>query len=330
MSSRIEPYCSHFFAKALDKSSKMNRSLFEQTWTLCTPSDWITPTHAHIVAEKVLEGDRRIDIVIFDEDRSRVLGIEVKTTEDSVESGQLESYFRLLQDEYPDKDVTIGFVTPFNELSVKEVGMEADQAVRLPSVSEFHELRRFVPQDRAFHVSWLQIVKDTEWVEEPLWAQFVWFVANKIASLEELDRRMRTDQSLGRFFSHVAAEKFRIAMQDLAERNGLVDLRTLTNEPRKLQSFLEALTILIEDDQNVDHHKCKEDRFSDDRKKELVNSDDGRVHSEILKLSEKYDHVWIQGEKDYGLRVAHKNHPSSGVSILTSDTKNNRFKIKST
>ena len=329
MTSRIEPFCSQFFVYALNSSIREGTTFFEQAWNLCAPPDWKPPTQAHIEAEEVLDGDKRIDIAIFDETLSRVLGIEVKTTEASVEPGQLETYYRLLQDKYPNLDVCIAFLTPFNECSVKEIRTDSSEALRLPSVREYDELSSFIPQDRSIHVSWRQIVKKVDWAGEPLWEQFTWFVLNKIASLEKLERYLRTDLSLARFFSEEAVEKFGDALQGLTSSHDSVNLETLATKPSALQSFLDALTALIEDDQSVDRRKSRPNKYSPDRIEELVNSDYGRVHSEIFKLSSEYCHVWIEGKSDYGLRVVHYNHPSSGVSILRSITKDNLFQFKS-
>ena len=328
VNTRIEPYCSKFLAKALDKSRLGDRSLIEQTWTLSSPPDWKPPTKARIVAEEILEGNRRIDIAIFDEVLSRVLGIEVKTTDESVEPGQLERYYRLLQEKYPSKDVTVVFLTPFNEGSVIEVGRDSSDAFLLPSVREYHEMCRSIHPDPATHVSWRQIA-NIDWAGDPLWQQFVWFVQRQIASHDILEEYLRNDLSLARFFSDGAVEKFKIVMRGLTRNDGSVRLETLARDPGALQSFLKALTTLIEDEQRVDRRKSRQDRFVADRIAKLINSEYGRVHGEIFKLSSEYCHVWIEGKNDYGLRVAHNNHPR-GVSILTSSAKDNLFKMKST
>lgn len=328
VSSRIEPYCSQFFADALSSSIKRDKTLFEKVWTLCAPPDWNPRTNAHIFAEDILGEGRRIDITIVDESSARVLGIEVKTTDRSVKPGQLETYYGLLNNKYPSKQVSIAFLTPFNEGSVKEIGRDSNEASRLPSVDEYREQCRFIPPHRAVHVSWQQIA-NINWAEEPLWGQFAKFVQDKIAPPHILETYLRNDQSLTRFFSDEAINEFGKAMQEITFSANSVDFDTLSGDPNALQSLLDALTALIEDDQSVNCQKFQRDKFSEDRINELVNSEYGRVHKDIFKLSIKYRHVWIEGEKDYGLRVAHNNHKRNGVSILTSNTKDRRFKIKS-
>ena len=327
VSSRIEPYCSQFFADALSSSFEKDRTLFEKVWTLSSPPDWKPPTEARIVVEEILEGNKRIDIAIFDEALSRILGIEVKTTDESVEPEQLETYYRLLQRQYPSKEVAVVFVTPFNEGSVKDISKNSFEAVRLPSVREYHELCRAICPDRAAHVSWRQIA-NIDWAGDPLWKQFVWFVQNQIASNDILEEYLRNDLSLARFFSDGAVEEFKIAMRGLTRSDGSVRLETLASDPGALQSFLKALTTLIEDEQRVDLRKSRQDRFVADGIAKLIESEYGRVHGEVFKLSSEYCHVWIEGKNDYGLRVTHKNHPG-GVSILTSSAKDNLFRMKS-
>lgn len=327
VTSRIEPYCSHFLADALSSSIGKDKTLFERVWTHCAPPDWKPPTEADTFAEDILGEGKRIDITIIDENSSRVLGLEVKTTDRSVNPGQLETYYRLLKNKYPNKKVSIAFLTPFNEGSVKESGRDSKEASRLPSVREYHELRRINPIVPVVHVSWQQIV-NIQWAEEPLWEQFARFVQNQIAPPRILETYLRNDQSLTRFFSDDAIKEFASAMHGLTRSDNSVDFDTLASDPRALQSLLDALTALIEDDQSVDRRRFKKNKFSADRFEKFVNTDCGTVHHAVFILTRKYDHVWIEGEKDYGVRVAHNNDREKGVSILTSYAKNSLFKIK--
>ena len=93
--SRIERFHSQFLADALCESLKGNRSLFDQVWTLVAPSGWEIPERSdqvRVIPEQGVEGGR-VDICIHCfAPQDRVIGIEIKTVEDSSEPGQLERY----------------------------------------------------------------------------------------------------------------------------------------------------------------------------------------------------------------------------------------------
>ena len=38
----------------------------------------------------------------------------------------------------------------------------------------------------------------------------------------------------------------------------------------------------------------------------------------LFELAQRFDHVWVEGQNDYGVRVTHRDFPS-GVSLVTSD-----------
>ena len=323
---QIEPLCTQFLADALEVSIRGNRSLFEQTWTLCAPSAWEPPREARIVAEELLEENRRIDIAILDEKSNRVLGIEAKTSEGSVDPGQLERYFRFLQSMNPGYDVAIAFLTPFNQELAKDFLKDSSEALRLPSIKEFEELCRYIPRERTVHANWRDIAR-IEWREQSCWSQFQSFLLTEISAESDLVNYLRQDHALERFFSDQAKFQFWGAMPDWCRNDGIVELEKLARQPSDLREFLHALTFLIEDDGNVNRRAIKNDRFPDNRKSSLVGSDFGLVHREIFDLSRKYDHVWIQGERDYGLRVAHRNHRAAGVSLLRSYIEREQLQI---
>ena len=97
---RIEPFHSEFLAEALRVSATGNRSLFDAVWKLAAPEGWDVPHEPRIESEKRLEDGKRIDICIFDQSQGRLVGIEVKTTKASAETGQLEAYLRGLCAKY--------------------------------------------------------------------------------------------------------------------------------------------------------------------------------------------------------------------------------------
>ena len=313
---RIEPFHSQFLGDALCASLRGDRALFEGIWNLCAPADWEPPQNAQVDTEYTLDGAQRIDLLIVDRETGRVVGIEVKTSRASARSGQLEGYLEGLRKEHDDKRIAIAYLTPFNRQRAETV--IGEDAGALSTVEVFDAFRRDF--DRARHVSWLDVA-EIEWNGGEIWSQHRLYVNSTMASPDRLRRTLSRNRSLDEFFSDEAVEAFWDALPQRgledAKSGVTVNLEAIEVSPNE---FAKALTILIEDDANVSRRK-KVDRnpFPGEQHEEFCRSKYGEFHKAIFDLSRRFDHVWVQGERNYGLRVAHKDH-SSGVSLVTSQS----------
>ena len=199
--SRIEPFHSEFLGEALRVSVSGDRSLFDAVWRLAAPADWDMPHSPRIETEEKAEKDKkdatggqRIDISIHDDERRRLLGIEVKTTKASAKKGQLEGYLDGLSDKYgydkKDEDrIAITYLTPFNR---KRAG---DAANSLPTVEKFQQVH-----GNARHISWLDIA-EIPWDGNELWRQHQAYIQQEIASynkLRSVSRNRALDDARGR------------------------------------------------------------------------------------------------------------------------------------
>ena len=186
-SKRIEPFHSQFLADALQASIGGDRSLFNAVWRLAAPGQWDLPESAEISAEEVVPGEGRIDIAIrCDSPERRMMGIEVKTTDSSVEFGQLERYRNGLISGNAGYAVAIAYLTPFNRKQAP------DKANGLPTVKEFDDFQRKYPGAR--HISWLDIAA-IPWNGNELWRQHQLYVYQRISSYEKLRRSTARDKS---------------------------------------------------------------------------------------------------------------------------------------
>ena len=319
--SRIEPFHSEFLGEALRVSASGNRSLFDAVWRLAAPADWDIPYNPRIKTEEKAEkdgkdatGGQRIDISIHDDERCRLLGIEVKTTKASAKKGQLEGYLDGLSDKYEydkkDKDrIAIAYLTPFNR------ERSGDDAASLPTVEIFEKFQQI--HENARHISWLDIA-EIPWDGSELWRQHQAYVRQEISNYEKLGKFKSRDRSFDRFFSPEAVERFWDALPfegDKASNAGVtIDLEMLENDPTPL---VRAFEILIEDEENVSIRANKQDDFPDELRQPFKSSPFSNIHEALFALSNR-QHVWLAGKGDYGLRVAHKRHRNSGVSLVRS------------
>ena len=307
---RTEPFHSQFLADALTASIGGDRSLFEAVWRMTTPDGWDVPEQAEIVAEDVVERGR-IDISIESERPvRRVLGIEVKTTDSSATEGQLERYLKGLEEKYPEYEVAIAYLTPFNRERA------ADRAQALPTVREFDDFCKVHPTAR--HVSWLDIAA-IPWNGNELWRQHQLYVYQHISSDKRLHMATTRDRSLDQFFGGECVDAFWEALGNLgiASADGDVAIKLECRAPDFADRLAESFEKLATDGEGV-ARKVKSDKFSDDLRRRFLCSPHRKVHEALFALSCRHCHVWVQGERDYGVRVAHERHPSSGVSLVRS------------
>lgn len=313
---RIEPFHSQFLGDALRTSLAADRSegrsLFNDIWKLCAPADWDPPKNANVSNESPLEGAQRIDILIEDQETGRVVGIEVKTSSASARPGQLEGYLEGLRNKHDDEKIAIAYLTPFNRQHAESI--IGENAGTHSTVKEFEEFHRSF--DRACHVSWLDVA-EIEWGGIDIWSQHQSYVRNKMAAPDRLRNPRSRNRSLDKFFSGDAVEAFWEALPksniDNADDGAIIDLESFEGSPTELA---EALTILIMDDEYV-ARRVRTDRFDEKLRQRFLKSKHREFHEAMFDLSRRFDHVWVQGKKDYGLRVAHQHHPS-GVSLVRS------------
>ncbi len=314
VTSGIERFHSQFLADALCESLNGDRSLFEAFWKLVAPCYWKVPESPGQVElsteEEVVGG--KVDICI----RSlvapkRVIGIEVKTVEDSTERGQLRRYYEGLEEKYQGSEVQMAYLTPFSR---ERAG---DRAASLPTVLEFDQFKDSHPVAR--HVSWLDL-ESIPWDGNALWEQHRAYVLEHISSKDKLQPRVERDRDITYFFGAAPAERFWEEVGDLdishEGRWATIDLAKQRNDSLVAKSLVGAFKALLHSDNVVPRER--NDKFPSKLRQPFLRSPHREVHEALFNLAEVFDYVWVEGKRDYGIRTAHKDF-HSGVSLVTSD-----------
>ena len=321
VTTRIERFHSQYLADALTESLQGDdHTLFNRVWDLVTPAGWDSPElskDVEVLSEVDLDGGR-IDILIHSSaPHDRVVGIEVKTVEDSTEQGQLTRYLSGLESKFPGSQIQVAYLTPFN---AREGGGDASS---LPSVKEFKRLQKDCPG--ACHVSWLEIAA-IPWDGNELWKQHGAYVREHISSDELRKRGVAQDRDLALFFGQEEARRFweRVCTLEIRHEGNraFINLKEQSNLNDTSRTLVEALEILIDSGRVV--RRERSDSFRYQLRKEFLTSPYRVVHEALFGLAERYDWVWIQGTNDYGLRTRHGDH-SSGVSLVTSNGPDSLF-----
>ena len=318
--SGIEPFHSRFLAEALKESLRGDRSLFAEVWRLAKPSSWdeqnLSQVDVEVSAEKTLEQGRRVDICLLKGNPpTHVLAIEVKTTDASAKEGQLEKYRSDLGSRYKKAKIQVAFLTPFNR---ERAG---DSAERLRSIKVFDEFRS--KHREAKHLSWLDVA-EIKWSQDPLWSQHQGYIRRYISPQSLLEGPK--DGSRNRPFQSFFLDTADFFWVRLAEGLGIrafddgveIDLSRYNNELRSVASSVtDAFGILLQSDR-ISQNAQRRDDFGDDLRRPFLESPYAIVHEALFDLSRKYNHVWVKGSGNYGIRTAHRDHLGSGVSLVTS------------
>lgn len=254
------------------------------------------------------------------------MGIEVKTKCDSANRNQLLRYSEQLLTEAASSNISLAFLTPFNRNSFQDNRTElADQN---------HAIREFEAFDKQVdgsmwtkHLNWLDVA-EIAWDGDPLWRQHLFYVRTEIANVARLRTEPHPNRRLGDFFSQEAVSSFWYAMRqaqalEVRENETLViNLREFVEGNFNARQLATAFRYLITDSASVNSDK-EVPGGTDFPRAEHHYHPFSVVHQEILNLSDEFHHVqaktWSQsvGERNYGLRVAHKHHDS--VSLVTSN-----------
>ena len=316
VSERDEPYHSQFLADALNESLTGDRSLFERVWKLTAREDWQAPDNAEITSEEILGDRSRIDICIkCEEPYPRVVGIEIKTADASAKAGQLQGYQQGLARKYRNHTIQIAYLTPFTQKQVEQVGAPEDRTAANRVFNAYQEAN-----PEAKHVSWLDIA-DIDWDGRDLWKQHQVYVRNHISDLSQLEETPER-RELSKFFGEEATECFRGALAESGVQLGaggtLIELARFERDlPSFTWNLLRALNCLLSSTNVPKEGIDQLDEFPEHLRSEYLNSRYGEVHAALFGLAKRFGHVWIKGGGNYGVRTAHKNHRSSGVSLLT-------------
>ena len=243
--------------------------------------------------------------------QDRVVGIEIKTVEDSTEPGQLERYRAGLKKKFRGSKIQIAYLTPFNK---EHAGKGADS---LPTVMEFERFKRLSPEAR--HVSWLDL-ESIPWDGDPLWEQHRAYVRNHISSPQNRRASVEQNRDLAFFFGVEPADRFWAEVCALTVKEEgkrvFIDLADQPDPSAVAESLVRAFEILLRSGNVVECER--NDKFKETFRQGFLNSKHREVHAALFDLAQRFDYVWLKGEGDYGVRTAHKDHPG-GVSLVTSD-----------
>ncbi len=286
--SRIEPFHTAYLASCLKESPE----LVSQFWALATAEDqnWLTfSERVRVVEEDVLNGGKRVDIVLTNSLSHCLIAVEAKTTDSSVKPGQLDDYLTRLKEKYDGYRIWMTYLTPFNTRN-KPKGSRGQEAIK--------EFQRF-NKDYSYssHMSWEEVVKLPFQGNDDVWSQHSEFVKTTICKPPTLA------VGWGRLDDDLGWETMRDFWQAINKNgfessNRIIKLRT-DNDPRALAS---TIRFLLSSEKIRTSSQCPR-IVEDGVKVALLDSAYGQFHQQIFQLLNEYPFLGIHGTGGYGLRI---------------------------
>lgn len=133
-----------------------------------------------------------------------------------------------------------------------------------------------------------------------------------------VDRNMDLAYYFGEEPARLFWERLAALGVDAADNGGVIELAPFRNELATFAGGLAgALEALLESDLVARYPE--KDALPDQTRAAFLASAYGEAHAALFALSSRFECVWVVGWDDYMLRTAHKIHPSSGVSLVSSE-----------
>ena len=295
--SRIEPFHTAYLASCLTESQE----LLGKFWALATAGNenWPLPsTDVRVVDEDILDDGKRVDIVIrdssSDQSSNLLIAVEAKTSDSSVEPGQLAAYLERLEVKYPNHCIWMTYLTPFNTEN-KPKGFRGHEAIK-----EFQEFNRGYAQRgyaQSTHLSWKEVAELVWQGSDSVWSQHSEYIRETICKQPpEKVGWGSLDQDLGweilREFWH------KIDKAGFHADKGVLTLKQ-DNDPEALAG---ALKLLLSSEK-VRSKSIGRRTVADEVKSDLVNSTYGKFHQQVFQLLDEYPFLGIRGKKGYRLTL---------------------------
>jgi len=323
--SRTEPFHSRFLASLISQSPDLLAStLKECNWNPVSPEKYQCAEEYDFN-----RSGNQIDVLIGWPNLVKpehLLGIEVKTSDHSTSSGQLQKYWDLMEDQFgstPDRHLL--YLVPYTEDCVKAVCSESKFIPH--AVVEYKSFTNEEPEgsERCTIMGWKRMceleMNAIDSFEQDLAVtlkQQVEYLRDRVCSDDEI-RRKSQNRGLDEFFkpgSDITNKLKRfIAEKQIPHKGNDKKLTFSLDDPKFYKDLIEALKLLI---CNIvkDEGSKPEDRSKAVRES-FLNQSSKLFYEKLFDIVSKSHHLYLEGRSNLGLRSTHPNHKSSGVSICT-------------
>lgn len=326
VTSRIEPFHSEFLASAIHEEKKLFSNFIKLIFTNQNEdlaAIFLKSGQVKIKSEDSFFDFKRIDIIIKEPQSKNIIGVEVKTNDSSVQSDQLLFYREKMVEKYPEYNIFMVYVTPFNHTNLPKV-VSPNQVF---AIREFHLFNEKYPNST--HINWDEIVEqyDEELLtNQNLFLQHKQYIQAKVTNKSRLIARISNverNRGLAEFFGEECLSLFyeRLKGSEIVYSDD--DQKIVFNISENRNNFpalLDSFKVLMESEE-WNKLVTKTDEVEEDLLREYKNGNNSDFYNQFFSVVGNYKYLWMKGQGKIGIRAAHKSH-SSGVSIFTIDRNN--------
>jgi hypothetical protein len=327
VTSRIEPFHSEFLVNSFRNDRELlNKFIFHLINKGIDKliQKFIDAEELIIKSEDSFEDYRRIDITIQEPISMTIIGIEVKTSDSSVSKNQLSFYYNNILQKYPDHDVIIVFLTPFNHENIpKEISPNLIRAI-----AGFVDFNKLIPN--SIHINWKELVNlynNSQSNENSLYTAHKEYITSKVTNESLLMRRINSlarNRGLAEFLGETCMETF---FDNLFNNNIIShedDKKIIFNIGENInnyESLIDSFEILI-DSEKLQKTSKKQNKVQEYLTNQYEHGSNGDFFKQFFSFINNYSYLWLEGTGRIGVRASHTLHPSSGVSLFTLDEDN--------
>lgn len=323
--SRTEPFHSRFLASLISQSPDLLASILKEcNWNPVPPEKYQCAEEYDFN-----RSGNQIDILIGWPNLVKpehLLGIEVKTSDHSTSSGQLQKYWDLMEDGFgnePNRHLL--YLVPYTEDCVKAVCSESKFIPH--AVIEYKSFTSEQPKgsERCTIMGWKSMceleMNAIDALEQDLAVsvrQQVNYLRDKVFSDDEILRKSQ-NRGLDAFFkpgSDITNRLKRfIAKKQIPHKGSDKKLTFSLDDPRYHGTLIEIIEMMgreIDGSGNVEpsaESKSVVDKF--------LNGPNSKFFQSLFNFVDNNEYLYLEGKSNLGLRSTHPNHKSSGVSICT-------------
>lgn len=327
VTSRIEPFHSEFLASSFrNDRGLLNRFLIhiKNKYNNESIQKFIEAEELIVKSEDSFEDYRRIDITIQEPKSKLIIGIEVKTSDSSVSKNQLSFYYNNLLLKYPDYNVIMVYLTPFNHENIPHT----ISPTLIHSITEFVEFNKQI--QNSIHINWKDLVtlyNNSQSNENYLYSAHKEYITSKVTDESLLIRRINSfdrNRGLAEFLGAECVETF---FENLFNNNIQYDeddkkiIFNITKNVQNYESLINSFEILI-DSEKLQKTSIKPNKVQENLIRQYEQGSNGEFFKLFFSFINNYSYLWLEGTGRIGIRASHILHPSSGVSIFTIDEHN--------
>lgn len=256
----------------------------------------------------------RADILLNYQECKTIIAIELKVEDESTTKGQLITYQNLLRVKYPEYQIIMVYLTPYNEKN-KPNGKKYKIIHAINEYNEFIVQNQDHPQCHC-HLNWGQIVEKYRVENGDLLFQHQEYVTDYMCNPERII--IDSKYPLKNYVGQEIVEKFIIGVNQAGlVHEGNYTYFPLDQNQHKYHELVDVLSILF-DGEGIKRNKVSNDKIEQELKdKYLAENRFSPFFKLIFDEIDSRKFVFMKGEGRIGVRVSHEKANSTSLFQIT-------------